>query len=142
MRRTDTDPNTFCQRNSEIRRLRSLPAEQRPTLAELAERFAVSRERIRQIEGGIKHRDSGDRCYPGGIVLRPQGQGRFDVLRQVDGRGLLERLGTVLGGRGRWSFERRGSVVMRAKTVHALCALIAGSCFVARSCAPAKVTSN
>lgn len=141
MSRIDADPNTFRQRNEEIRRLRSLPTDQRPTLAELAERYAVSRERIRQIEGGIKHRDSGDRCYPGGIVLRPQGEGRYDALQRVDSRGSTQRLGTVLGGRGSWSFERRGSVVLREKTVLALCALIAAACASVRDRAPASAAA-
>lgn len=121
----DHDP--FATRNAEIRRLRALPSAQRPTLGELAVRYSISRERVRQIAEGIKHRDSGERCYPGGVVLRPEGAGRFEAYLHAGGRSSRIRLGTVIGGAGSWAFERRGARDMRAKTVAALCALIAAA---------------
>lgn len=100
-----------AERNAEIRRLRALPGGERPSLAALALKHGISRERVRQIEVCENHPDPGDLHYPNGILLRRESAGMYECLK-VGGRGKApRRLGSVTGRRGHWTFSAPGQVL-------------------------------
>lgn len=113
-------------RNAEIRRLRALPPKERPSLAELALKHGISRERVRQIEVGENHPEPGDLRYPGGIVLRREREGRFECFLAGKRGDVPQRIGIVHGGRRQWTLERPGRPAVTAESLPAIARVVVG----------------